>query len=141
MSQGLPSPLMFLLFAAASFLCLRFIIEKLARIDKPIWAGPVLAAFGALSGAYFHRIGLHQYFIWHLVIFALVIFSWHAKSRIDDKKLEKLRGQPAADGSVAPAPSSDVLENYTMTRRLLSFGLVSYLAAFSAAYYYLFTSQ
>ena len=139
MIQGLPSPLVFLLFAAASFLCLRFIIEKLARIDRPIWAGPVLAAFGALSGAYFHRIGMHQYFIWHLVIFALVIFSWHAKSRLDDKRLQKLTGQTAADGTVIPGPTPEALESYAMTRRLLSFGLVSYLAAFSAAYYYLFT--
>jgi hypothetical protein len=39
----------------------------------------------------------------------------------------------------APAGKSDadVIQSYTMTRRLLSFGFVSYLAAFSATYYYL----
>jgi len=35
---------------------------------------------------------------------------------------------------------TDVVQTYTMTRRLLSFALVSYLAAFSAVFYYLFTS-
>jgi hypothetical protein len=32
---------------------------------------------------------------------------------------------------------ADVIQSYTMTRRLLSFGLASYLAAFSATCYYL----
>ena len=34
---------------------------------------------------------------------------------------------------------SDVIQSYTMTRRLLSFGLASYLAAFCATCYYLIT--
>jgi hypothetical protein len=139
MIQGLPAPILFLLFAAASFFVLRLALDKLARVNKATWAGPVLAVFGALSGAYFNRIGLHSYFIWHLVIFALVIFSWHAKSRMGQKKVEQMSEQAAAEGGVVSAPATDVVADYVMTRRLLSFGLVSYLCAFAAAYYYLST--
>jgi hypothetical protein len=42
------------------------------------------------------------------------------------------RGAAAEDRS-----DTDVIQSYTMTRRLLSFGLASYLAAFSATCYYL----
>jgi hypothetical protein len=60
--------------------------------------------------------------------------SWHAKSRVDDKKLIEMARRGAA-----PAGKSDaeVIQSYTMTRRLLSFGFVSYLAAFCATCYYL----
>jgi len=135
MSQGLSPALLFFLFAAISFLVLRLVIDRLARAKKPILAGPVLAVFGAFSGAYFHKFGLHQFFIWHLVLFGLVILAWHVKSRVDEKSIARLTGQ-AQD---KPADKG-VVEDYTMTRRLLSFGLVSYLAAFAAAYYYLFTT-
>jgi hypothetical protein len=132
MSQSLPSALAFFLFAAISFLVLRLVVDRLARAKRPIWAGPLLAIFGAISGAYFFRLNLHQYFIWHIILFGLVIFSWHVKSRADQKNIAKTTGQETV--------STQVLEEYTMTRRLLSFGLVSYLAAFAAAYYYLFTT-
>ena len=132
MNQGLPSALTFFFFAAVSFLVLRLVVDQLARAKRPMWAGPLLAIFGAISGAYFFRLNLHQYFIWHLILFGLVILSWHVKSRVDEKKMAKVTGQEKV-----PA---DVLQDYAMTRRLLSFGLVSYLAAYSAAYYYLFTT-
>jgi hypothetical protein len=132
MNQGLPSALTFFFFAAVSFLVLRLVVDRLARAKRPMWAGPLLAIFGAISGAYFFRLNLHQYFIWHLILFGLVILSWHVKSRVDEKKMAKVTGQEKV-----PA---DVLQDYAMTRRLLSFGLVSYLAAYSAAYYYLFTT-
>jgi hypothetical protein len=132
MNQGLPSALTFFFFAAVSFLVLRLVVDRLARAKRPMWAGPLLAIFGAISGAYFFRLNLHQYFIWHLILFGLVILSWHVKSRVDESKMAKVTGQEKV-----PA---DVLEDYAMTRRLLSFGLVSYLAAYSAAYYYLFTT-
>ncbi len=139
MIQGLPPALAFLLFAALTFIALRVVIDKLARMQRPVLAGPILAAFGALSGAYFFQMGLHRFFIWHLVLFALVILSWHAKSRVDDRKLMQMAG-PSGSGESAPDQSrKELIQSYGMTRRLLSFGLVSYLAAFSAAYYYLFT--
>jgi len=141
MTQGLPPALAFLLFAALSFLALRFILDKLARINRAAWAGPVLAVFGALSGAYFHRIGLHQFFVWHLLLFTLVIFSWHAKSRVDEKKLQRITGPSGTEDTAADETNRDVVQSYELTRRLLSFGLVSYLAAFAAAYYFLFTRQ
>ncbi|HKY87294.1 MAG TPA: hypothetical protein VJL90_11085 [Pseudorhodoplanes sp.] len=135
MSQGLSPALLFFLFAAISFIVLRLVVDRLARARKPIFAGPLLAVFGAISGAYFFRLNMHQFFIWHLILFGLVILSWHLKSRVDDKNIAKVTGLPQdklADG--------EIVQNYTMTRRLLSFGLVSYLAAFSAAYYYLVTT-
>jgi uncharacterized membrane protein len=124
--------LSFLLFAAVTFVVLRLVIDRLTRARKPIWAGPLLAIFGAVSGAYFFRLGMQNFFIWHLILFGLVIMSWHVKSRADEKNIGKALGQEK--------PDAKVIEEYTMTRRLLSFGLVSYLAAFSAAYYYLFTT-
>jgi hypothetical protein len=44
------------------------------------------------------------------------------------------RGAAAKDKS-----DSEVVQSYTMTRRFLSFGLASYLAAFAATCYYLMT--
>jgi len=58
MSQGLSPALLFFLFAAISFLVLRLVIDRLARAKKPILAGPVLAVFGAFSGAYFHKFAI-----------------------------------------------------------------------------------
>lgn len=135
MNEGLSPALAFFLFAALSFVVLRLVIDRLARAKKPILAGPLLAVFGAASGAYFYRLNLQQYFIWHLILFGLVILSWHVKSRVDEKNIARLTGQPQDK----PA-GKEVVENYTLTRRLLSFGLVSYLAAFATAYYYLFTT-
>lgn len=135
MSQGLSPALLFFLFAAISFVVLRLVVDRLARAKKPILAGPLLAVFGALSGAYFFRLNMQQFFIWHLILFGLVILSWHLKSRVDEKNIKKITGEPQDKSA-----DNEVLQTYTMTRRLLSFGLVSYLAAFSAAYYYLFTT-
>jgi uncharacterized membrane protein len=135
MNQGLSPALIFFLFAAVSFIVLRLVIDRLTRAKKPIVAGPLLAVFGAISGAYFFRLNMHQFFIWHLILFGLVILSWHLKSRVDEKKIAKVTGLPQDK-----AADSEVVQTYTMTRRLLSFGLVSYLAAFSASYYYLFTT-
>src|SRR5262245_11088475 len=120
--QALPPAIAFLLFACATFLALRFILERLAKTNSAIWAGPVLAVFGAFSGAYFHKIGLHQFFIWQLVLFALVIFSWHAKSRVNEKRMAQLTGQVGPDGAT-PDLDKDLVQDYAMTRRLLSFGL------------------
>jgi hypothetical protein len=135
-NQALAQALLFLGFAAVSFLILRAILNYLARTDHATLAAPVLLVFGAVSGVAFLRLGLQNFFIWHLVIFALIIFSWHAKSRVDDQKLIDMarRGAAAKDKSDA-----DVVKSYTMTRRLLSFGLASYLAAFAATCYYLMT--
>jgi hypothetical protein len=132
MNEATSSALTFLLFAGISFVLLRYILNTLARMNKAAWAGPILILLGALAGRYFFSLGMHQYFIWYLVIFGLVIMSWHAKSHTNQKKLQQISGDGAA-------PDPEVIQAFTMTRRLLSFGLVSYLAAFSAAYYYLYT--
>jgi hypothetical protein len=128
--------LTFFLFAAASFLLLRAVLNMLARNNRAPFAAPILIFVGALSALVFIRLNLQQFFIWHMILFGLVILTWHARSRVQDKKLIDLARRGAA-----PADKSDaeVIQSYTMTRRLLSFGLVSYLAAFSGAYYYLFT--
>jgi hypothetical protein len=69
-----------------------------------------------------------------MILFALIIFSWHAKSRVESKRVEQVaRDRAEKEGK----PATDILQDYTMTRRLLGFGLVSYLAAFSSVYYYL----
>jgi hypothetical protein len=135
-NQALAQALLFLGFAAVSFLILRAILGHLARTDHAALAAPILIVFGAVSGLAFLRLGLQTFFIWHLVIFALIIFTWHAKSRVDDQKLVDMarRGAAAKDKS-----DSEVVQSYTMTRRFLSFGLASYLAAFAATCYYLMT--
>ena len=130
----LPAALMFLAFAGGSFAILRLLLNYLARANRPTLAPPLMILFGAVSGAIFFRSNLHQFFIWHVIIFALVIFSWHAKSRVEGKRVADISRQRAEkEGKEA----KDVLHDYTLTRRLLSFGLVSYLAAFSSVYYYL----
>lgn len=133
-NPALPQALLFLGFAAVSFVMLRAIVNQLARGDHAAFAAPVLIVFGTVSGLTFLRLGLQNFFIWHVIIFALIMMSWHAKSRVDDKKLIEMARRGAA-----PAEKSDaeVIQSYTMTRRLLSFGFVSYLAAFCATCYYL----
>jgi uncharacterized membrane protein len=135
-NQALAQALLFLGFAAVSFLILRAVVNHLARTDHAAFAAPILIVFGTVSGLAFLRIGLQTFFIWHLVIFALIIFSWHAKSRVDDQKLIDMAKRGAAPKD---KNDSDVIQSYTMTRRLLSFGLASYLAAFCATCYYLIT--
>ncbi len=136
MNAALSPALAFFLFVAISFIVLRFGLNSFARYNRAAYAAPAFILFGAASGALFYKFALHQYFIWHLILFALVIVSWHAKSRVDDKKLIEI-----AQAGVRPAnPSaSELVQSYALTRRLLGFGLVSYLAAFSTAYYYLVT--
>jgi hypothetical protein len=126
-NQALPPALLFLGFAALSFVILRLIINHLARTDHAALAAPILILFGTLSGLAFLRLGLDSFFIWHVILFGLIIFTWHAKSRVEDKKLLEM-----AKRGAAPAGKSDaeVIQYYTMTRRLLSFGLASYLSAF-----------
>ena len=133
-NPALPQALLFLGFAAVSFVMLRAIVNQLARSDHAAFAAPVLIVFGTVSGLIFLRLGLQNFFIWHVIIFALIMMSWHAKSRVDDKKLIEMARRGAA-----PAGKSDaeVIQSYTMTRRLLSFGFASYLAAFCATCYYL----
>jgi hypothetical protein len=135
-TQGLSQSLTFLFFAAVTFLVLRAILSFLAKIDRAALAAPVMILVGAGSAPLFMRFGLQPFFIWHMILFALVIMTWHAKSRAQDTKIIELARKGAA-----PAGKSDaeVIQAYNLTRRLLSFGLVSYLAAFSGAYYYLFT--
>jgi hypothetical protein len=136
MSPALSPALAYLSFAAVTFVILRFALISLARSNRAAYAAPLLIVFGAASGAFFYRLALHTFFIWHLILFALVILSWHTKSRVDDKKLIEM----ARPGTTAADPeTAKMIEGYTLTRRLLGFGLVSYLAAFSTAYYYLFT--
>lgn len=135
-NQALAQALLFLGFAAVSFLILRAILNHLARIDRAALAAPILIVLGAVSGLAFVRLGLQGFFIWHLVIFVLIIFSWHAKSRVDDQKLIDMARRGAAGNDKSDA---EVIQSYAMTRRFLSFGLASYLAAFAAACYYLMT--
>ncbi len=134
MTQPLSPTLLFLCFVAATFAVLRGALAVFARDNRAVYAAPALIVFGILSAFVFHELALHQFFIWHLLIFTLIIFSWHAKSRIDDAKLvEMLRAQGNTDPKAAEA--------YGMTRRLLGFGLVSYICAFGALYYYLYTRR
>jgi hypothetical protein len=132
MTQDLPPTMIFLAFVAASFAVLRAVLSNFARDNRAAYAAPALILFGAISAFIFHRLALHQFFIWHLLIFMLIIFSWHAKSRVDDAKLVDMLRASGKDEPGAVAA-------YGLTRRLLGFGLVSYLCAFSAVYYYLYT--
>jgi len=146
MSPTLAPAVSFLLFTVASFLMLRYALSTFAQGERARYAAPALIFIGGLSGALFFKMQLGQYYIWFLMVVALIIFSWHAKSRLDDKKILELAGQteaPKKSGKPTMANkdgTSDIVQHYTMTRRLLSFGLVSYLAAFSGTFYYLFTS-
>jgi hypothetical protein len=124
--------MMFLFFAAATFAVLRAALASFARDDRAVYAAPTLIVFGIASAYVFNQLGLHQFFIWHLLIFTLIIFSWHAKSRVDNAKLtEMLRAQGKDDPKT--------IEAYGNIRRLLGFGLVSYICSFAALYYYLYT--
>ncbi|MGZ5829992.1 MAG: hypothetical protein ACXWLC_10670 [Rhizomicrobium sp.] len=128
MNQSLPPTMIFLAFVAASFAVLRAVLTNFARDNRAAYAAPTLVIFGVVSAFIFNRLELHQFFIWHLLIFTLIIFSWHAKSRVEDKKVVealKAKNDPKAE------------QEYALTRRLLGFGLVSYLCAFAAVYYYL----
>jgi hypothetical protein len=132
MTQSIPPTMMFLFFAAATFAVLRAVLANFARDDRAVYAAPTLIVFGIVSAYIFNQLALQQFFIWHLLIFTLVIFSWHAKSRVDDKKLaDMLRAQGKDDPKA--------IEAYGTLRRLLSFGLVSYICSFAALYFYLYT--
>ena len=48
---------------------------------------PPLILFGVVSAFIFNQLALQQFFIWHLLIFSLIVFGWYAKSRVDDAKL------------------------------------------------------
>jgi uncharacterized membrane protein len=132
MSENMSPALIFLAFAAATFAVLRAVLANFAEDKRATFAAPVLVVFGVGSAFLFNRLALHQYFIWHLLIFTLIVFGWHAKSRVESASVaallkEKSKADPQAE------------QNYAMTRRLLSFGLVSYLCAFAAVYYYLYS--
>jgi len=135
MSQSVSPAITFLLFTVASFLMLRYVLANFARDDRAKFAPPILIFAGAASGVLFFRLQLGQYLIWFLMIFALIIIRWHATSRPESKKVQEIVGKIASEKTA----KAETVQTYTMTRRLLSFSLVSYLAAFSAVFYYLFT--
>ena len=146
MSQSLSPAVAFLLFTVASFLMLRYVLANYATPARARYAVAILLTAGAASGALFFRLQLGQYYIWFAMIFALIIFRWHAQSKADDKKILEIAGQTAGTAKAGrptmanAAGNPEVVQTYNVTRRLLSFALVSYLAAFSAVFYYLFTS-
>lgn len=131
MTETLPPTLIFLAFAAASFAVLRAVLANFAQDNRAAYAAPTLIIFGVISAFIFYRLALHQFFIWQLLIFTLIIFSWHAKSRVENGKLAEML---KASGKDDP----NAVQAYGLTRRLLGFGLVSYLCAFAAVYYYLY---
>jgi hypothetical protein len=135
MSQSLSPAITFLLFTVASFLMLRYVLANFATDERARYAPPILIAAGAISGVLFHRLQLGQYLIWFLMIFALIILRWHAMSRPENKQVQAVVDKMSGE----KATKADVVQTYTMTRRILSFALVSYLTAFAAAFYYLFT--
>jgi hypothetical protein len=128
----LPPSMMFLFFVAASFAVLRAVLANFAKDNRASYAAPALIIFGVVSAFIFNQLALQQFFIWHLLIFSLIVFGWYAKSRVDDAKLIEMS---RASGKDDP----DIVQTYGTTRRLLGFGLVSYVCSFSAVYYYLFT--
>jgi hypothetical protein len=132
MTQTVPPTLLFLAFAAATFAVLRVVLSNFARDNRASYAPATLIFFGVVSAFVFHQIALQQFFIWHLLIFTLIIFSWHAKSRIDDAKLIEMLRKNGKD-------DPEAVQAYGLTRRLLGFGLVSYICSFTAVYYYLIT--
>jgi hypothetical protein len=131
MTQLSPT-LLFLCFVAASFAVLRASLATFARDNRATYAAPALIIFGVVSAIIFNHLALHQFFIWHLLIFTLIVFGWHAKSRISDEKLIEMSRKSGKD-------EPDIVQTYGTTRRLLGFGLVSYVCSFSAVYYYLYT--
>jgi hypothetical protein len=145
-TANLSPAITFLLFTVASFLMLRYVLANFAREDRAKFAAPILIFAGAVSGMLFFRLQLGQYYIWFAMIFALIIFRWHAQSKMDDKKILDMAGQAAGKAKHGKptmknaAGDPEIVQMYTMTRRLLSFALVSYLAAFSAVFYYLFST-
>ncbi len=135
MSQSLSPAIVFLLFTVASFLMLRYVLANFAQDDRVKFAPPILIFAGVISGLLFYKLQLGQYLVWFLMIFGLIIMRWHATSRPESKKVQEIAGK-IASGDTA---KTNVVQTYTTTRRILSFGLVSYLAAFSGVFYYLFT--
>jgi uncharacterized membrane protein len=130
MSENMSPALVFLAFAVATFVVLSAVLKNFAEDKRAAYAAPVLVVFAVGSAFLFNKLGLQQYFIWHLLIFTLIVFSWHAKSRVESASVsallkEKSKTDPQAE------------QTYAMTRRLLSFGLVSYLCAFAALFYFL----
>jgi hypothetical protein len=135
MSQSLSPAIVFLLFTVASFLMLRYVLANFAQDEKAKFAPPILIVAGVVSGALFHKLQLGQYLVWFLMIFGLIIMRWHATSRPEGKQVQEVAGKMVGGDTT----KTSVVASYTMTRRILSFGLVSYLAAFSGVFYYLFT--
>jgi len=124
-------------FEGLTFMFARMILDYTARNDSAWMAAPALILLGAATGVLFVQMKLQDLFIWHLILFGLVCFAWHRKSNLDDAKLTEMAGKVAAETG---KKTEEVKESYTMTRRLLSFGLISYFVAFSGAVYYLITT-
>lgn len=137
----------FLAFTVVSFLMLRYVLAKFASNDRALYAVPILMIAGVVSGVLFAQLQLGSFYIWFLMIFALIIIRWHAQSRPESKKVqeivEKTATETAGSGQKARVGAAEaktkIEQDYAMMRRLLSFALVSYLAAFSVVFYYLFT--
>ena len=126
--------LFFVGFEGLTFMLARMVLDYTARNDSAYLAPPALILIGVVTGALFVQMKLQDLFIWHLLLFGLVSFAWHRKSNLKDDKLTEIAGKVAAETGKTV---EDVKQSYTMTRRLLSFGLISYFVAFSGAVYFL----
>jgi hypothetical protein len=132
----LPQIVAMLTFMAITFVILRTIIAVLAQRSAATLAAPILTLAGVVAAYIVARLNIDNFFIWYLLFIGLVLMNWHSKSRIEDKKLLEMTGPGMAGKS-----DTERVQAYALTRRLLSFGLVSYMAAFCVAYYFLFTRR
>jgi hypothetical protein len=130
--QAWSQPFVFIAFEAISFIIAREIVQSSAHKDKAYLAVLGLILLGAASGVAFHYMRLDGFLIWHFVFYGLVTFAWHRKSNVGDEKLTALAQVEAARTG---SDLAEVKQNYILVRRLLSFGLISYFAAFALTYY------
>ena len=120
-------------FEAATFYVVRTVIDQTARREMAAVAAPILILVGAISAPIFVQFKLQNLFVWHMIFFGLVCFAWHRQSLLKDEKLTELADKVAKETG---RKTDEIKDSYLFTRRLLSFALVSYFAAFSIAFYY-----
>jgi len=123
----------FIGFEAATFYIVRTTLDQTARREMASIAAPILILVGAISGPIFVQFKLSNLFVWHMIFFGLVCFAWHRQSLLKDDRLNELAEKASKETGKT---TDDIKANYLFTRRLLSFGLVSYFGAFSIAFYY-----
>jgi hypothetical protein len=126
--------IIFGVFVLASYILLRLIFNFSTYHKSAPIALVALAFFAFISGWLMFKLELHGFFMWQLIIFSVIFFSWHRKNMIEPDKLSEI----ATDIAIPRKLGGIFISSYLRTRKYFLLSIFVYLVTFSVSYLYFY---